>query len=98
MPYYWIVTTPSCTKDGTFVLANPAKLVLNASLTKALTTCADGEITISATGGTPPYFFYLNSAPPAPFLTTNVIPVTSPVLILLQYTILITVLKQHKLT
>ncbi|WP_444671221.1 T9SS type B sorting domain-containing protein [Flavobacterium columnare] len=78
LSYYWIVTTPSCTKDGTFTLINPAQLVLNASITKPLSTCSDGEITISATGGTAPYFFYLNSAPPAPFLTTNVISVTNP--------------------
>ncbi|MFK7077334.1 T9SS type B sorting domain-containing protein [Flavobacterium oreochromis] len=78
LSYYWIVTTPSCTKNGTFVLTNPDKLILKPSLTKPLTDCTNGEITISATGGTPPYYFYLNSAPPAPFLATNVISVTTP--------------------
>ena len=78
--YTWQTRTDDgCVRTGTFTINNPTQLTISAVVTKPLTTCAGpGEITINGNGGTPPYFYYLNSAPPAPFLTSNVIPVATP--------------------
>jgi large repetitive protein len=77
--YTWETRTDDgCNRSGTFTINNPSQLNITSSLTRPLTTCGGpGEITVNASGGTPPYYYYLNSAPPAPFLTSNVIPVSS---------------------
>lgn len=82
--YTWEVytdpTTPTrtCYTTGTFTINNPSQLVVTSSITVPLTTCTDGEITVNVSGGVPPYYYYVNSAPPAPFSSSNVIPVTTP--------------------
>ncbi|TYB74314.1 T9SS type B sorting domain-containing protein [Bizionia myxarmorum] len=49
-----------CTYTETITLVEPDPITLTANLTQPL-TCTDGEITIVANGGTPPYFYYINS-------------------------------------
>ncbi|RXR20984.1 T9SS type B sorting domain-containing protein [Flavobacterium amnicola] len=77
--YTWEThTDDGCSRTGTFTINNPPQLVVNSAITVPLTSCTDGEITVNVSGGTPPYFYYVNSLPPAPFTTSNVIPVTTP--------------------
>ncbi|MCD0469377.1 T9SS type B sorting domain-containing protein [Flavobacterium sp. JAS] len=58
------------------------RLTAVAKVTKALSACGDGEITVTVTGGTPrpgppPYYlYYVNGS--TTFVTNPVIPVTSP--------------------
>jgi len=66
--YTWEThTDDGCIRTGTFTINNPSLLNVTSSITKPFTTCGDGEITVNTTGGTPPYYYYLNSVPPAPF-------------------------------
>ena len=77
--YTWEThTDDGCIRTGTITINNPPQLVVNSAITIPLTSCTDGEITVNVSGGTPPYFYYVNSLPPAPFTTSNVIPVTTP--------------------
>jgi gliding motility-associated-like protein len=77
--YTWVVRTDNgCTQNGTFTINNPVQLVATSALTRPL-SCNPGEITINATGGTPPYAYYVNTTPPAgAFQTTNVVTVSTP--------------------
>ncbi|MFC4816300.1 T9SS type B sorting domain-containing protein [Flavobacterium sp. GCM10023249] len=77
--YTWVVRTDNgCTQNATFTINNPAQLVATSALTRPL-SCNPGEVTITATGGTPPYAYYVNTTPPAgAFQTSNVITVNTP--------------------
>jgi large repetitive protein len=55
-------------------VTNITQLKVTANLTKPLTACSDGEITVNATGGTPPYNYYSNGV----LLASNIIPVVAP--------------------
>ena len=68
------------TEDGCFYsenieIINPPLLTATAALTKPL-TCTDGEITVYPVGGTPPYYYFVNSA--TVFQSTPIITVTTP--------------------
>ena len=59
-----------CTASGTITIAQPPQIVASASVTDA--TCnggADGQITITASGGTAPLWYNVNSPP---FVASNV--------------------------
>src|SRR5690606_1477598 len=53
----------------------PPLLTATSALTSPL-TCTDGEITVYANGGTPPYFYFVNST--TDFQTVPEIVVTDP--------------------
>ena len=60
-----IYTVTASTEDGCFytediTIVEPPLLTVTAALTTPL-TCTDGEITIYPEGGTPPYFYFINS-------------------------------------
>lgn len=77
--YTWEThTDDGCLRTGSFTINNPPQLIVNSAITVPLTSCTNGEITVNVSGGTPPYFYYVNSLPPAPFSSSNVIPVTTP--------------------
>ncbi|MDG2433286.1 SprB repeat-containing protein, partial [Flavobacterium sp.] len=73
---YSIVTTTDdgCTNTRSIEIIEPSQLKGTAAVTKSL-TCTDGEITVTATGGTAPYNYSVNGAA---FVTDPVIPVTNP--------------------
>ena len=54
-----IETEDGCTHTENVEIIEPPLLNVTAALTTPL-TCNDGEITIYAEGGTPPYFYYIN--------------------------------------
>ena len=78
--YTWVVRTDNgCTQNGTFTINNPTQLVATSALTRPL-SCNPGEITINATGGTPPYSYYMSLSPaplPGTLQGSNVISVTT---------------------
>lgn len=69
-----ISTEDGCTHTEDIEIINPPLLEVTAALTQPL-TCTDGEITVYPVGGTPPYFYFVNST--TVFQTTPIIPVTS---------------------
>ena len=69
-----VSTEDGCVYSGDIDIIEPLLLEATSALTKPL-TCTDGEITVYPTGGTPPYFYFVNST--TVFQTTPIIPVTS---------------------
>ncbi len=55
-----VETEDGCLYTGTVTIVNPPLLTTTAAITKPL-TCTDGEITVYPTGGTAPYFYFVNS-------------------------------------
>lgn len=53
-------TDDGCTYTETTTLIAPNPLTVVANITQPL-TCTNGEITIVANGGTPPFYYYINS-------------------------------------
>ncbi|RNC86237.1 MAG: chromophore lyase [Winogradskyella sp.] len=53
-------TEDGCTHSEDITIVEPPLLTVTAALTTPL-TCIDGEITIYPQGGTPPYFYFINS-------------------------------------
>lgn len=75
-----VYTTIIETEDGCFYtedieIIEPPLLTVTAAITIPL-TCTDGEITIYPEGGTPPYFYFVNST--TDFQTVPEVVVTSP--------------------
>ncbi|WP_406844828.1 T9SS type B sorting domain-containing protein [Flavobacterium soyae] len=67
---------PTCDVSSVIPINNiAAPLVATAALTTPLTACSDGKITLSGSGGTAPYFFFVNGS--ATFLTSNEITFTT---------------------
>ena len=69
-----VSTEDGCTETIDIQIINPPLLTVTSALTKPL-TCTDGEITVYPVGGTPPYYFYVNST--TDFQSTPVITVTT---------------------
>ncbi|MDG1730455.1 MAG: T9SS type B sorting domain-containing protein [Algibacter sp.] len=69
-----VSTEDGCVYSGDIDIIEPLLLEATSALTKPL-TCTDGEITVYPTGGTPPYFYFVNST--TVFQTTPVIPVAN---------------------
>ncbi|WP_310555319.1 T9SS type B sorting domain-containing protein [Flavobacterium sp.] len=66
--YFYVITTDEgCRATGTFTINNPPVLTITAGITRPLTPCTVGEITVYPVGGTPVagtppyYFYYVNS-------------------------------------
>lgn len=55
-----VETEDGCTDTQEIIIINPPLLTVSAAITIPL-TCTDGEITIYPIGGTPPYFYFINS-------------------------------------
>ncbi|GGK31884.1 T9SS C-terminal target domain-containing protein [Yeosuana aromativorans] len=55
-----VSTDDGCTYTGDIDIIAPPLLTATAALTKPL-TCTDGEITVYPAGGTPPYYYFVNS-------------------------------------
>ncbi|MCK7590692.1 T9SS type B sorting domain-containing protein [Subsaxibacter sp. CAU 1640] len=70
-----VSTEDGCEYTGTVTIAEPPLLTVTAAVTSPL-TCTDGEITIYPVGGTPPYFYFVNST--TDFQTVPEIIVTAP--------------------
>ena len=68
-------TENGCTYTEDITIINPPILNVTAALTTPL-LCTDGEITIYPVGGTPPYYYFVNSA--TDFQTNPEITVTDP--------------------
>jgi gliding motility-associated-like protein/uncharacterized repeat protein (TIGR01451 family) len=69
-----VSTDDGCVFSGDIEIIDPPLLTVTAALTTPL-TCTDGEITVYPVGGTPPYFYFVNST--TVFQTTPLISVTS---------------------
>ena len=69
-----VSTEDGCVDTVDIDIIEPPLLEATSALTKPL-TCTDGEITVYPTGGTSPYFYFVNST--TVFQTTPIIPVTS---------------------
>ncbi|GAA3604313.1 hypothetical protein GCM10022396_21940 [Flavivirga amylovorans] len=69
-----VTTDDGCVFNGDIDIINPTLLEATAALTSPL-TCTDGEITVYPTGGTSPYFYFVNST--TVFQTLPQIPVTA---------------------
>ena len=65
-----VSTEDGCLFTGDVEIINPPLLTATSALTKPL-TCTDGEITVYPVGGTPPYFYFVNST--TVFQTTPII-------------------------
>ena len=70
-----IETEDGCTYTEDIEIIEPPLLTVTAALTTPL-TCVDGEITIYPVGGTPPYFYFINST--TDFQTVPEYTVTAP--------------------
>ena len=68
-------TEDGCTLTEDVVIIEPPLITVTAALTSPL-TCEDGEITIYPIGGTPPYFYFINST--TDFQTVPEYTVTAP--------------------
>ncbi len=55
-----ISTEDGCLYTGNIDIIDPPLLTATSALTQPL-TCTDGEITVYPVGGTPPYFYFVNS-------------------------------------
>ncbi|MGJ5640677.1 T9SS type B sorting domain-containing protein [Formosa sp. S-31] len=69
-----VTTADGCTYSENVTITNPEPLTVSAALT-APVGCANGEVTITASGGTPPYFYYINNE--TDYRTNNVFNVDS---------------------
>ncbi|MBV1888581.1 MAG: chromophore lyase, partial [Urechidicola sp.] len=69
-----VSTEDGCAFTEAIEIINPSLLTATAAITQPL-TCIDGEITVYPVGGTPPYFYFVNST--TVFQTTPIINVTS---------------------
>ncbi|WP_298500412.1 T9SS type B sorting domain-containing protein [uncultured Algibacter sp.] len=69
-----VSTEDGCIYSEDIEIIEPALLEATSALTTPL-TCTDGEITVYPTGGTAPYFYFINGA--TDFQTIPTIPVTS---------------------
>lgn len=69
-----VSTEDGCAGSVDVEIIEPPLLEVSAALTNPL-TCTDGEITVYPTGGTPPYYYYVNST--TDFQSTPIIPVTT---------------------
>jgi len=69
-----VSTEDGCTYSENIVIINPPVLTATSAITKPL-TCTDGEITVYPTGGTPPYYYFVNST--TVFQSTPIITVTA---------------------
>ena len=70
-----VETEDGCTFSEDVTIVEPPLLTVTAAITSPL-TCTDGEITIYPIGGTPPYFYFVNST--TEFQTVPEIVVTTP--------------------
>lgn len=70
-----VSTEDGCTYSEDITIIEPPLLTVTAAITKPL-TCTDGEITIYPVGGTPPYFYFINST--TVFQTDPQVVVTTP--------------------
>ncbi len=70
-----VETEDGCTYSENIILVEPALLTATAAITVPL-TCTDGEITVYPLGGTPPYFYFVNST--TVFQTVPEIVVSAP--------------------
>tara|TARA_R110000787_G_scaffold28923_5_gene78811 strand:+ start:50469 stop:60143 length:9675 start_codon:yes stop_codon:yes gene_type:complete len=70
-----VETEDGCTYTETITIIDPPILTATAAITVPL-TCTDGEITVYPVGGTPPYFYFVNST--TVFQTVPEIVVTAP--------------------
>src|SRR5690606_21580064 len=70
-----VETEDGCAYTGDITIIEPPLLAATAALTIPL-TCTDGEITVYPIGGTPPYFYFVNST--TVFQTVPEIVVTTP--------------------
>ena len=70
-----VSTEDGCTYTETIEIIEPPLLTVTAAITVPL-TCTDGEITVYPVGGTPPYFYFVNST--TVFQTVPEIVVTAP--------------------
>ena len=71
----YVETEDGCTYNGDITIIEPELLTVTAAITRPL-TCDDGEITIYPVGGTPPYFYFINST--TDFQTVPEYVVTAP--------------------
>ncbi len=55
-----VETEDGCTNTQEIIIIDPPLLTVTAAITIPL-TCTDGEITVYPVGGTPPYFYFVNS-------------------------------------
>ncbi len=70
-----VETEDGCTYTEDITLIEPDLMTVTAAITIPL-TCTDGEITVYPVGGTPPYFYFVNST--TIFQTVPEIVVTAP--------------------
>ncbi|MEO8234368.1 MAG: T9SS type B sorting domain-containing protein [Flavobacterium sp.] len=59
---YTVTTQDGCSVTTPFTINQPPLLTITAALTKPLTSCGPGEITVYPVGGTPPYNFNVTGA------------------------------------
>ena len=69
-----VSTDDGCIYTGSIDIINPPLLTATSALTKPL-TCTDGEITVYPVGGTPPYYYFVNST--TVFQSTPIITVST---------------------
>ncbi len=67
---YNTTTEDGCAGTGTVTIIDPPLLIATAAITKPL-TCVSGEITVYPSGGSPPYYYFVNST--TVFQTTPII-------------------------
>ncbi len=58
---YTVTTTNGCTANGSFTLVDPPVLTATILQTQAI-TCNPGQITVTPSGGTGPYYYYINGS------------------------------------
>ena len=72
---YTVSTEDGCTFTGDIEIVEPVLLEATVAITVPL-TCTDGELTVYPTGGTPPYYYFVNGS--TAFQTVPEIAVTAP--------------------
>ncbi|WP_158635211.1 hypothetical protein, partial [Formosa maritima] len=70
-----VSTEDGCTHTEDIEIIEPPLLTATSALTSPL-TCIDGEIMVYASGGTPPYYYFVNST--TVFQTSPIITVSTP--------------------